>query len=162
MPLQSRFRAFWRYRPRVLTVALLFVLAAVVAMANLTSEIQRLPGRGGLGVIYLRGVYGWPFMWHWHNIAGTMATDVIVGWEYSRAKLAANVACWIFLLAVPGAVCEWLLRRYRHPVGQTRAWKKTPKWNAQNRRLNASIGSGRENRALPLFRSDKTSLAHST
>jgi hypothetical protein len=113
MPLPSKLRAIWRYRPRVLTVALLFAVAAVIGMANLTSDIEIVPGRGGLGVVYRRGVYGCPFMWHWHNVAGTMVTDVIVGWEYSRAGLAANVGCWIILLAVPGGVCEWLLRRYR-------------------------------------------------
>ncbi len=41
-------RAFRRYRPRILTVVLLFVVAAVIAMANFTSDVERIPGRGGL------------------------------------------------------------------------------------------------------------------
>jgi hypothetical protein len=114
MSLQSKLRSLWRYRPRVLTVLLLFGAAAPVAMANFTAKVQAIPGRPrSLGVIYARGMYGWPVMWHWHNLGATMTLDVIVNWEYSGARLAANLVCWAIMLAVPAVACEWLLRRYR-------------------------------------------------
>ena len=113
MSLPSKLRALWHYRPRILTLLLLFAVAAPIAMANFTSEIHQFPGRPSLGAVYARGTYGWPFMWHWHNLMATPALDVIAGWNYSGARLVANLACWSILLAAPAVACEWLLRQYR-------------------------------------------------
>lgn len=112
--IRLKLRACGRYRPRVLTLAVLLVVATPIAGANFTSELESVAVQNPrLGSIYAKGTYGWPFTWHWHNLAYAMPREVIVGWEYSGARLAANVASWTILLAAPGAACEWLLRRYR-------------------------------------------------
>ena len=58
-------------------------------------------------------VCGWPLMWHWHGLVNTMLGPAIASWDYSPARLAANVALWLAMLAVPAGACEWLLRRHR-------------------------------------------------
>lgn len=113
MSRRSKLRAFECFRPRILTLLLLFLVAVPIALANFTSEIQRVPGEIRFGSIYARGANGWPFIWHWHNLVPTMTLDGIAGWEYSRRRLAANLASWTVMLAVPAAACEWLLRRFR-------------------------------------------------
>ena len=71
--------------------------------------------------------YGWPFAWRQYLLAvgyGVLA----VGETYSSARLAVNLAIWLVMLAVPGAVCEWLLRRY---------W---PRWRFSLQTLLAATG----------------------
>lgn len=112
--IRLRLRAFWRYRPRVLTLAMLLVIAAPIALANFTSEFHMVAVEPiESGEIYAKGTYGWPFTWHWHNLTATIVGPGVVGWECSGTRLAANLACWTIMLAVPAGACEWLLRRYR-------------------------------------------------
>lgn len=107
--MRPRFRAFSRYRPRVLTLGVLFLIAAPVTLANFTSErvYDTTHYRG------FKGIYGWPLTWHWHDIVYTPPVPVIVSWGYSPARLAGNAALWLVMLAVPAGGCEWLLRRHR-------------------------------------------------
>lgn len=108
--MRPRFRAFSRYRPRVLTLVVLFLIAAPITLANFTSEIIPI---GSPRLVSYRGNYGWPLRWHWHEVLPTMGPNVIAGWDYSPNRLAGNVALWLLMLAVPAGACEWLLRRYR-------------------------------------------------
>ena len=104
------FRAFSRYRPRVLTLVVLFLIAAPMTLANFTSEIN--DDEIAVGSKF-KGVYGWPLMWHWHELALIPGACGIIDWDFSAARLAGNAAIWLVLLAAPTGACEWLLRRYR-------------------------------------------------
>lgn len=108
MQTKSKFRAFWRYRPRLLTLVVLAVVGIPVALANFTSELVSQPERW----LY-KGVYGWPLMWHWHNLVVTPGPTGIVGWDYSTTRLTANLAFWLVMLGTPAGLCEWFLRRHR-------------------------------------------------
>ena len=113
--MRLRFQAFSRYRPRVLTLVVLFLIAAPITLANFTSEIvpaeAAIHGRETTGTH--QGQYGWPLIWHWHNLLLSPGPCGIFNWEYSPARLAGNAALWLLMLAVPVGGCEWLLRRYR-------------------------------------------------
>ena len=108
--MRPRFRAFSRYRPRVLTLVVLFLIAAPTTLANFTSEID--DDEIAVGSKF-KGVYGWPLMWHWHELALIPGACGIIDWDFSGARLAGNVALWLVMLALPTGGCEWLLRRYR-------------------------------------------------
>lgn len=106
--MRPSFRAFSRYRPRVLTLVVLFLIAAPVTLANFTSEIVRIgPENSG----DFRGNYGWPLVWHWHNLFLSPGPCGIINWDYSATRLGVNIALWLLMLAVPAGGCEWLLRR---------------------------------------------------
>lgn len=107
--MRPRLRAFSRYRPRVLTLVVLFLIAAPITLANFTSEKVY----GATLFRGYRGIYGWPLTWHWHDIMYTPPVPVVVSWGYSPSRLAGNVALWLLILAVPAGACEWLLRRHR-------------------------------------------------
>lgn len=113
--MRPKLQAFSRYRPRVLTLVVLFLIAAPITLANFTSEVvlaeAAIHGRETTGSH--QGQYGWPLIWHWHNLAISPGPCGIFNWEYSPARLAGNVALWLLMLAVPAGGCEWLLRRYR-------------------------------------------------
>ncbi|HUY92127.1 MAG TPA: hypothetical protein VMV10_25520 [Pirellulales bacterium] len=58
--------------------------------------------------------YGWPLLWRQYLFLGIgYPAACVVGEAYSSRRLVANLAIWLFMLATPAAVCEWLLRRYR-------------------------------------------------
>ncbi|MGH7136702.1 MAG: hypothetical protein ACREHD_13250, partial [Pirellulales bacterium] len=132
--MRSKLKKFWRYRPRLLTVALLIVIAAMLVLANLTDEIGRrgpevLAGPGQVrfsrrdpGPVDPRGPvlglwslsYGWPLLWRQYILAvSPVGPYGVLGECYSAGRLASNLAIWLVTLAAPGAACEWLLRRYR-------------------------------------------------
>jgi hypothetical protein len=107
-----------RYRPRLLTLVLLAIIAALIVLANLSADYGRLDsfeaewqqfygGQGKFGDEF----YGWPLTWHRFVIAFTPTK--VVGWYYSAGRLAGNVALWLVMLAAPAGICEWLVRRYR-------------------------------------------------
>jgi hypothetical protein len=126
-----------RYRPRLLTLAVLAVVAAVLVLANLSDEVgarraqtspaatlaelraqlnfdAREPPRSKWPYSGMWNVsYGWPLLWH--QYVGMQAGNgmAIVGEFHSAGRLAGNVAMWLVMLAAPAAMCEWLLRRYR-------------------------------------------------
>lgn len=108
--MRPRFQAFSRYRPRVSTLVVLFLIAAPITLANFTSEIVPI---GPQNPYLRRGDYGWPLIWHWHNLVLSPGPCGIINWEYSAARLAGNAALWLLMLAVPAGCCEWLLRYYR-------------------------------------------------
>ena len=104
--------AFSRFRPRVLTLIVLFVVAAPTVLANFT------PSDATWVVGYTPQPdfdYGWPFIWYWRNyvtkVGGSgLETQVV---RYSWPRLAGNLAIWLVMLAAVGTSCEWLVRRYR-------------------------------------------------
>jgi len=103
--------AFSRYRPRVLTFVVLIVVAAPTVLANLSSEIVlAIPYQGHENA---RGTYGWPLIWHWHNLFISPGPCGILSWDYSATRLAGNLAIWLIMLVAAGGTSEWLLRRYR-------------------------------------------------
>lgn len=132
MVMRRFLNAFSRYRPRMLTVLLVATIAALLALANLSDEFcgrvspRLMPGKVEfsfdarqtprdevLGMDDLWNLsYGWPLRWRQYVLAfgyGQMAA----GPFSNIARLAADVAMWLVMLAVPAAACEWLLRRYR-------------------------------------------------
>ncbi|HVC99075.1 MAG TPA: hypothetical protein VND64_35750 [Pirellulales bacterium] len=105
--MRPRSGAFSRYRPRILTLIVLFVVAAPTVLANLSFEIP--PDHG----LLVNVSYGWPLIWHWYNLVLSPIFCGIRNWDYSVSRLAGNLAMWLVMLATAGGSCEWLLRRYR-------------------------------------------------
>jgi hypothetical protein len=123
----------WRLRPRLLTLALLSVIGAMIVLANLTDEISRrgadvLAGHGQVrfslrdagpvdpngGIHGLWSVsYGWPLIWRQYILSFWLGPSGVLGDCYSRGRLASNLAIWLVMLALPAAACEWLLRRHQ-------------------------------------------------
>ena len=98
-----------RFRPRLLTLVVFFVAAAVIALANLSYDVTE-PGNGGLPY----RSYGWPLVWHRIALTGPIwPSPRAIGWCYSLARLGADLALWLLLLRTLAGTCEWLLRRYR-------------------------------------------------
>ncbi|HUY91437.1 MAG TPA: hypothetical protein VMV10_22045 [Pirellulales bacterium] len=126
------FAAFSRYRPRVLTLAVLAAIAGLIVLANLSEEyspraVTRIPlmpadlqfevgepGTAGLDFTggYVNMSYGWPLLWRQY-VVGLGYSFGVVGEFYSASRLAGNVAIWLTMLAVSVGLCEWLARRYR-------------------------------------------------
>lgn len=113
--MRLKLQAFSRYRPRVLTLVVVFLVGAVLALANLTWEMTYDPQPYRRGVAHGRTVYGWPLIWHWDNfgVSAVSGFGGKVDSEYSAARLVVNVAVWLLMTIAPAATCEWLLRRYR-------------------------------------------------
>lgn len=103
---RPKLAALRRYRPRVLTLALLLVIATLIALANLVSEVGPYLGAD-------RGQAGWPLIWHWHHFLVYPRPNGAVTWEYDSKRLAGNIAVWFVVASASAAACEWLLRRYR-------------------------------------------------
>jgi hypothetical protein len=109
--------AFSRYRPRILTLIVLAIVAAPIVVANLchdevTPQVSPLPNPS----------YGWPLIWYEckftrASVGGAsparMDPELV---QLSESRLAGNVAIWCLMLAVAGVFCEWLLRRYRPQI----------------------------------------------
>lgn len=110
------FAAFSRYRPRVLTVVVLLIVAAVIALSNLSFDTGHFPQ----GAIYPIGTYGyqsygWPVVWHRYILfveTYQNANNSTVSWHYGGARLAANLALWLGMLIAAAAASRWLQRRY--------------------------------------------------
>ncbi|HUY92560.1 MAG TPA: hypothetical protein VMV10_27725 [Pirellulales bacterium] len=136
------FTAFSRYRPRVLTLVVLAAIATTIVLANLSEEFShrkvdprsfRFPPQPSelefdlgeplvVGEHYWTALtnmsYGWPLVWRQYvtqtGFFGVLSfTKSVVGENHSTGRLAANAAIWLAMLALPAAICEWLLRRYR-------------------------------------------------
>lgn len=106
-PPRRTLRAFLRFRPRVLTLAVLAVVTATLVLANLSSEPSR-----ELGPVR----YGWPLIWHWHDVVWGVTVSggelAILSWEYNARRLAANAGLWFLMATIPSSACEYLLRRF--------------------------------------------------
>lgn len=112
--MRLKLRTLWRLRPRILTLILLLLLAAPIVPANFVAE----PGEfkalanGTAGLQYMS--YGWPLCWHRYAFSfWVVGGGRIIDWQWSAGRLAANIAAWLVLLALPALMCEWALRRYR-------------------------------------------------
>ncbi|HUY91495.1 MAG TPA: hypothetical protein VMV10_22335 [Pirellulales bacterium] len=107
-------------RARLLTLLVLMVVAAAIALANLSSEpltVEFLSETVFKGKPAQRA-FGWPLNWYWRTRIQSSASrfPVTSQWpvsRYSGTHLAANAAMWGVMLAVAAAACWWLLRRYR-------------------------------------------------
>ena len=101
--------AFSRFRPRILTLIVFCLSAAVIVLANLSfDEVYE-----GDWALHHRS-FGWPIIWHRLVLNGhPMFVEKTIGWYYSIPRLAANVVLWSMLLGALAGTCEWLLRRYR-------------------------------------------------
>lgn len=106
-------RAVFQYRPRVLTVVLIAVIATLIVLANLSRSVSAVDTGAWRGMLY-RLSYGWPLVWGQHLFVGSAGPTGFVGWYWSGPRLLVNIALWLILLGTPGAGGEWLLRR--HPL----------------------------------------------
>ncbi|HVX12678.1 MAG TPA: hypothetical protein VHC22_15970 [Pirellulales bacterium] len=112
------------YRVPRLTVIVLTVVAASIALANLSSE----PVSGDHIKSMADGphrAYGWPLTSYWRVASpvpgtikrwGSLSTRPVLQWplaRYSASRLTANVAIWLLLLAVAAAASRRPLGRYR-------------------------------------------------
>jgi len=70
-----------------LTLIVLIVVAAPTVLANLSSEVVR-----DSSPYIFKGTYGWPEIWHWHNLFLSPGPCGIVSWDYSASRLAGNLA----------------------------------------------------------------------
>lgn len=106
--MRSGYRGLSFYRPRALTILASALVVAIVALANLSVDPEWHSGH------IWQKAYGWPLIWHRYVAVGweAMAEWRTVGWFYSPARLAANVAMWAALVVGTSVACEWLLRRY--------------------------------------------------
>lgn len=95
-------------RPRILTLIVLFAVAAPIVLANLSSGDCELNPPADF-----QCSRGWPLAWYWQIHFGMDGPFPFVLSPCSPGRLAANLAMWLVGLAVPGLVCEWLTRRYR-------------------------------------------------
>jgi hypothetical protein len=82
------FRAFRRFRPRILTLVVFVAVAAVIVLANLSFD----EAYDGDGALHHRS-FGWPIVWHRLILTGIrfLNNECIVGWYYSAPRLAANL-----------------------------------------------------------------------
>lgn len=101
------FAAFSGYRPRLLTLLVVLVIAALIALSNLSYDTADYRGA------FQDKSYGWPLAWHRFVIAVSHYDEQAVGWYLSTGRLAVNVALWLLMLAAEGLGCEWPLRRYQ-------------------------------------------------
>ncbi|HXT60627.1 MAG TPA: hypothetical protein VN699_18445 [Pirellulales bacterium] len=128
------FAVFSRCRPRVLTLAVLAAIGALLWLANLSGELtprslDKIPGtaaefefdvpksgkqREAYG-FEMNMSYGWPLLWRQYVLMVYMGARVI-GECHSTGRQLGNAALWALMLAVPTGMCEWLLRRYRPRV----------------------------------------------
>jgi hypothetical protein len=125
------FAALSRYRPRVLTLAVLAAIAGLLWLANLSGEFaprslenihqppDKLkfdvpkPGKQGEALGFDMNLsYGWPLLWRQYVLVVFTGARVI-GECHSTSRLMGNVAIWALMMVAPTGMCEWLLRRYR-------------------------------------------------
>lgn len=101
-----------RFRPRVLTLFVFFLAAAVIALANLSFDEPSF--RSTFNSYFHPRSYGWPIIWHRLVLCHSgYSTHSSFGWYYSAPRLAANIILWLILLTASSGACEWLVRRYR-------------------------------------------------
>ena len=103
--MRPRFQAISRYCPRVLTLIVLFLVAAPITLANFSFDYE-------WGRNFGHKSYGWPLHWHRYVDVNWDQGIQTVGWYFSARRLAGNLALWCVMTAVPAGLCEWLLRRY--------------------------------------------------
>lgn len=105
-----KLRAVSRFRPRIPTLAVFFLAAAMIALANLSFDEAFAKGGG----VHYRS-YGWPLVWHRLVLSGNklFGSERAIGWFYNIPRLAANLAVWFLLLGALAGTCEWLLKRFR-------------------------------------------------
>lgn len=119
--MRSALRVVSRYRPRLLTLFVLAVVAVPGTLANLTFDVREPPPQcreilrqhtSGWGESK-QMAYGWPLTWRGCLLILSPGPCGTIGWHYSAGRLAANIMLWALMLTLPAGLCEWLLRRYR-------------------------------------------------
>ena len=103
--MRLKLRAISRYRPRMLTVAVLLFCMALIVLGNLCSVM--LP----VASFHDAVASGWPLRWHW--LPFVLFYENVPQPHYSAGRLSGNIAIWLVMLIGPAGTCEWLLRRYR-------------------------------------------------
>lgn len=104
-------------RVRLLTLIVVLVVTAGIALANLSSEPVITNQKPELP-------YGWPLIWYWRSwelvsekaLPGHSYSTNLLQWavsRYSRSAFFTNLAAWLAIAAVATLACEWLVRRYR-------------------------------------------------
>lgn len=113
-----------RWRPSLLTVIVLSLVAAGIALANLSSEPITV---GLIKTVASRPerAYGWPLTWYWREASSIPGS--VPPWNglpprpelvwpvarYSTSGLIVNLAIWLVLLAASTAVCQRVRRKHQ-------------------------------------------------
>jgi hypothetical protein len=121
--MNSQSEAFSLRRARLLTLLVVLVVAAGIALANLSAE----PVTADNFIDVVRSgsaaerAYGWPLSWYWRICAPSTSASASpyeeYQWPVSRYKatsLFADLALGLAVLAVALIGCRSLLSRYRH------------------------------------------------
>ena len=101
--MHSNLATLRRYRPRILTLATLAIVLALLVLSNLSFD-------KGSNWNFAHKSYGWPLIWHRFVYIEYGET---IGWHWSASRLAINLAMWLLMLAATASVCEWLSSHYR-------------------------------------------------
>ena len=89
--IRSTFVTLWRYRPRILTLLVLAVVAATAVLSNLTFDLEYMGD-------FSRKSYGWPLVWR-RCVLVQYGSWRTVGWYNSPPRLGGNIAMWIAIAA---------------------------------------------------------------
>jgi hypothetical protein len=104
--LLSRYQPRLSWRPTVSTVIVLIFVVGLTALANLSFDVNSPP----FGVSY-----GWPLIWYRHAFLTSNQGHwtPFFGWDFSTARLAANLVIWLLVLIFSALAWQWLRDRYR-------------------------------------------------
>src|SRR5487761_664672 len=81
----------WSYRPRIVTLIVLALVAAPIVLANLSGHQVRWP--------WPKPTLGWPLLGRWRNVKHWYGAVTALDQNYSAARLTANLAMWLGMLA---------------------------------------------------------------
>lgn len=119
-------------RPWLLALLVLGIVAAAIALANLSSEpvTAEFLGETVFKGKPARRSFGWPLNWYWRTSrlvprkipgepAGSLRTTARLRWPVSQlnySRLMVNLSAWLGMLAVAWIACNRLLRRFRPQI----------------------------------------------
>lgn len=103
-----------RYRPRLLTLLVLCMTTAVLALANLSPEIRAVEDGDPQFSAHIKKVsFGWPLTWRRYVLFLSPGGGGVSGWYCNSGRLAIDLFYWVLSLTAAAAGSEWLLRRFR-------------------------------------------------
>jgi hypothetical protein len=114
--IRAKLRGIWCYRPRVLTLVVFFVVAALIVLANLSVEVYDVnkPANEDLHNGGPRtAAFGWPLTWHRFIVLASQGPSGVVEWQWNALRLTGDALAWLAILSACVDTSEWQLRRHR-------------------------------------------------